>query len=1108
MQSISQNPDLLSIDQELVCEGPKKAQIGGGVGVNQIAWGANFAIVGKCDAQRLSYAGAWRPTTGTIAELAAHISKGHPWMPALLDGNGQRWQTNANQAAVLALDVDSGLTIEQAMGHPFVLTHCALLIESASSTPEHNKFRLVFVLDAPIVGWQSIRIANRYLAEMVGSADPACKDASRYFFGAPGRVPHLLQDVALPIDFAERAAAWGAAIEAEEQARAEIARKQWEARKASMSDTDLDALIIQALSAIDPNCQYNDWIAIGMTLAGLGDSWFTAWDEWSAGASSYNPREMSQRWKSFRGRGDGSPSTLFGIAKRYGFRFPRIEYTPEQKCAYAAAKSQTGNGSPQRTIMPEGLKRDEQRAWRKEQRQIEARAVFAKYATLTDATVHQVERVTEMAVSPELSTSILISAATGAGKTHWAAATILEKQADTLGGFAADYLSHRRSLVADAAPRLGLTPIEQWDSNSETLGIACCIDSYLKRVQFALDWMAAGNKYLLVADEADALVRHLLQSPTISEVKRSRLLAGLSAVLQAIADGGGWVIGGEAHLSNLASKALRELSGGNLEVEVHQNAKQTAHPWKIIDYSRDSDGKHYTSLKPRLFAITEQILSDGGVPLVFPGSQTSAEQLDFYLTNLGYRVLRYDRTTSGNPECREFQRVISHGRKGERLTLDYDAVIATTSLGTGVSIDSEYFTDVVAGSGKLNPFDILQSMGRDRNPITRHLICAEGTRQGGDSDAAKILRQKRGFAAAKTLRHGLTHSAPRGVLRVAESLAADYAAFDDAARTNCHENLIAMLHRDGHTIEQGAIQVSDDFADRFALSEARRVEAAVEEWLRLPVLDIPRAEAVKRQQGIITRIERLTLEKTVLHHDFFELVNDRAWAMEFAIGDEAKQRRRRVKNGAHYEAIERSLEFERVGLETQLAINGTFSALGVSTDPEKNEFLKACGFDAVLAESEISIYTTTVIAFIAELKKRSNELWQLFRLTITDHTRVIDLIRCLAERIGIGLGKGVQRRVTLGKTSNLDSSIAQCDSSEKSVVARFYSFEESVYRQQMVESLAIAESEALEEAKATLELIRSRGDVPEMHQYTPIQVEYEFCIEHHDGSIEYEQIAA
>jgi hypothetical protein len=80
-------------------------------------------------------------------------------------------------------------------------------------------------------------------------------------------------------------------------------------------------LIHQALAAI-PADKNNDWLAIGMALAGMGDRWFEVWDKWSSTADSYKPEEMSSRWKSFKGK-KGDPDLILGIAKKYGFKASR-----------------------------------------------------------------------------------------------------------------------------------------------------------------------------------------------------------------------------------------------------------------------------------------------------------------------------------------------------------------------------------------------------------------------------------------------------------------------------------------------------------------------------------------------------------------------------------------------------------------------------------------------------------------------------------------------------------------------------------------------------------------------------------------------------------------
>ena len=296
-----------------------------------IRYGANFKVVGKTEPQCLSYPGAWQTIAGTLADLVKHINKGHPWMPGLLGGNGKRWQSNVNYIELLPLDIDRGWSIEEALSDSRVRNWFALGIESASSSPEHHKFRLVPRLVEPIReknlakwGWagkshQLIRVCNQYLQHLFPQADTSCQDASRFFFGALSRQPFLFhQDAYLPEDFVLKASAWHEAQEAQARHKAELARQQWERWRSQHSDNDVEALLLRALDCIEPDCPYNDWIAIGMALAGMGEAWFTVWDNWSAGGAKYKPQQMSQKWKSFRGK-PASPRTILGIAKRYGF---------------------------------------------------------------------------------------------------------------------------------------------------------------------------------------------------------------------------------------------------------------------------------------------------------------------------------------------------------------------------------------------------------------------------------------------------------------------------------------------------------------------------------------------------------------------------------------------------------------------------------------------------------------------------------------------------------------------------------------------------------------------------------------------------------------------
>ena len=215
-------------------------------------YATNSRIVGKTDPQKLSYAGAWEPTKGTLSDLAQHIGKGHPWMPAVLDGNRKRWQSNANYAEILSLDIDAGMTIVESLEHEQIRSWCGLGIESSSSTPELNKFRLVFPLAEPLKNNKEIRLCNTYLQHLVGTADKACKDASRFYFGGLGRVPFLLNDRAcLPLDFLQRAKDWQSEndrIRAEEQRAKALERiaKRERIVAGGGEAIDLESLIRQA----------------------------------------------------------------------------------------------------------------------------------------------------------------------------------------------------------------------------------------------------------------------------------------------------------------------------------------------------------------------------------------------------------------------------------------------------------------------------------------------------------------------------------------------------------------------------------------------------------------------------------------------------------------------------------------------------------------------------------------------------------------------------------------------------------------------------------------------------------------------------------------------
>lgn len=116
-------------------------------------------------------------------------------------------------------------------------------------------------------------------------------------------------------------------IEAERQRRenAERARQQRAEYLSSLGDEfNEDDLIRQALSHIDPDCEYETWIRVLMALHSHGDYWVHEADNWSKGSAKYKPGEVERKWRSF-GTSTITIGTLFTLAKQYGFCFPQRE---------------------------------------------------------------------------------------------------------------------------------------------------------------------------------------------------------------------------------------------------------------------------------------------------------------------------------------------------------------------------------------------------------------------------------------------------------------------------------------------------------------------------------------------------------------------------------------------------------------------------------------------------------------------------------------------------------------------------------------------------------------------------------------------------------------
>ena len=104
------------------------------------------------------------------------------WSPSIF--NGYRNQDNFVSTDFMVLDIDDGMTIDEAYEIAESLDVSCLCLPSTSHTEDNHRFRLVFPLARTIFDKSTFEATMQKLAE-VFPADPSCiGDTARFYFGA------------------------------------------------------------------------------------------------------------------------------------------------------------------------------------------------------------------------------------------------------------------------------------------------------------------------------------------------------------------------------------------------------------------------------------------------------------------------------------------------------------------------------------------------------------------------------------------------------------------------------------------------------------------------------------------------------------------------------------------------------------------------------------------------------------------------------------------------------------------------------------------------------------------------------------------------------------
>ncbi len=148
----------------------------------------NQTIVNKAQTQedQKRMTGTYQNVDLTQKQLAEHINQGH----AFCAQHKNKWRNGSNFtcAGFLAVDIDHGLSIDEAQQDELVRCYAAILYTTPRHTSENHRFRIIFELERDITTAEEMNKAFLGVIKKFGG-DPRCKDPCHQFYGSKDSNP-------------------------------------------------------------------------------------------------------------------------------------------------------------------------------------------------------------------------------------------------------------------------------------------------------------------------------------------------------------------------------------------------------------------------------------------------------------------------------------------------------------------------------------------------------------------------------------------------------------------------------------------------------------------------------------------------------------------------------------------------------------------------------------------------------------------------------------------------------------------------------------------------------------------------------------------------------
>lgn len=319
-----------------------------------------------------------------------------------------------------------------------------------------------------------------------------------------------------------------------------------------------------------------------------------------------------------------------------------------------------------------------------------------------------------------LSGFVCVKSPKGTGKTQALEHLVASSQGE---GRKVLVITHRIQLGRAICDRLGLDWVDELpDSVTQGMfGFGICIDSVhpLSAAHFdPQEWAGA----IVVLDEVEQVTWHLLNSSTCYE-KRVSILETFSELLGVVAATGGLIIAQDADLSDLSINFIRGLVKRQVGLDLL--------PWVVVNNWLDPETcwdvtlYNSSSAAPLLSQIERSLSSGGAVIIHCDGQKASSKWGTKNLESWCHKnfptltCLRIDSETVADPTHPAYGGIEAINT----LVKNYRIIIASPSIGTGVSIDvREHFQAVfLIAQGVCPESEMRQALARVRDPVPRYI---------------------------------------------------------------------------------------------------------------------------------------------------------------------------------------------------------------------------------------------------------------------------------------------------------------------------------------------------------------------------------------------------